>query len=109
MTRRGKNPQRDKRALNFGGLVVVLVALVAGWLYVDRPVTTDVVKAVVTQGVWKSQRYRGATYEGVASLRDGTVVSFTAYRPIPLGAQIEFYRYRRPLSGFTTYEYAGPF
>ena len=75
---------------------------------VDRPVSTDPVTAVVTQGVWKVRRYSKATYQGTAKVEDGALVNFTTYQSVPVGAHIQFYRHRHPISGFTTYEYAGP-
>jgi hypothetical protein len=88
--------------------LVGVVALAALWVFVDRPVSTDSITAVVTRGVWKVQRYSNASYQGTAKVEDGALVNFTTYQSVPVGTRIQFYRHRRPISGFTTYEYAGP-
>lgn len=98
--------QRNSRKYCY--FLVGVVALAVLWFFVDRPVSTDPVTAVVTQGVWKVQRYSNATYHGTAKVEDGALVNFTTYQSVPLGSHIRFYRHRRPISGFTNYEYAGP-
>lgn len=101
-----------KRINNYGRWcmysVIGVVGLATLWFYLDRPISTNVLNAVVTQGVWKVQRHSGATYQGVAKVEDGTFINFTTYQSVPVGARIKLYRYRRPMSGLTTYEYAGP-
>lgn len=83
-----------------------MIAILA-WAILDAPASEKIVKGVVTQGVWKVERYSNATFEGVARVEDGTHVQFTANRSLPVGGQIVFYQYRRPVSGLTTYKYAG--
>jgi hypothetical protein len=105
---RDNKKRTNDHARTYSYFLVGAVALAALWFFVDRPVSTDLVTAVVTQGVWKVQRHSNATYQGTAKIEDGTLVSFTTYQSVPVGAHIKFYRYRRPMSGLTTYAYAGP-
>lgn len=97
--------QRNSR--RYWYLIAGVAALAVLWLLVDRPVSSGPVNAVVTQGIWKVQRHGNATYQGTAKIEDGALVNFTTYQSVPVGARIQFYRHRRPISGFTTYEYAG--
>jgi hypothetical protein len=53
VTQRGNKEQGNSRARKYWLFLVGVVALGVLWLYLDRPVTTEVVNAVVTQGVWK--------------------------------------------------------
>lgn len=108
MTQRGKKEQGNSRARKYWPFLVGVVALGVLWLYLDRPVTTEVVNAVVTQGVWKAQRHSNVTYQGTAKIEDGTLVNFTTYQSVSVGTHIKFYRHQRPMSGFTTYVYVGP-
>jgi len=105
---RGSHLAAQRNTRKYWYFVVGVIAFAALWFFVDRPVSTDPVTAAVTQGVWKVQRYSNATYQGTAKVEDGALVNFTTYQSVPVGSHIRFYRHRRPISGFTTYEYAGP-
>ena len=107
IARRNKN-NGHKATYKFWLVFVGITAAIFFWFYLDAPVSEEVVVGVITQGVWKVQRHSNATYKGVARIEDGTLVNFTTYRSLPVGANVQFYRYRRPISSFTTYEYAGP-
>lgn len=97
--------QRDLSKYWF--FVIGVVALAALWVFFDRPVSSDPLTGVVTEGVWKMVRGSKPIYQGRAKVEDGAFVNFTAFQSVPVGARIKFYRHHRPLSGLTTYEYAG--
>jgi hypothetical protein len=87
--------------------VVGVVVLAALWFLADRPVSSDPLTGVVTEGVWKVVRGSKRIYQGRAKVEDGALVNFTTFQSVPVGARIKFYRHHRPISGLTTYEYAG--
>jgi len=95
------------KSQQFWLVLIGLVVTVFAWSFIDAPVSEKTVYGVVTQGVWKVQRHSSATFQGVARIENGTLVNFTTYQSLPVGTHIAFYQYRRPISGLTTYEYAG--
>ncbi|MBC9071772.1 hypothetical protein IAI53_07310 [Thauera sp. CAU 1555] len=103
-----KSQEKKYSSKNFWFILAAIISVGCLWLLIDRPVSQDLVRAVVTQGVWKIQRYSNTTYQGVARVEDGATIHFTTYRSVPVGTQIYVYRYRRPISGITTYAYNGP-
>jgi len=105
---RPSTDRRDiiRRRVPIWGYALAAVALVAGWMVLNGPTgADDAIEGYVT-GPCTTSRYRVGGVQCTATLRDGSVVTFSAIGDRPSGSPVLFKRFSRRFVG-AYYEVVG--